>query len=147
MPALSLTIGAEQLLEVDSGDRGDVLRILSDAIAREAELPGDEILNAVLAREELASTGFGAGLAMPHVRLPGVRRLHAVLGRTRSGIGFDALDGLPVHLLLMIVGPEQEKARYQQLMARAARFLKAEGARLIASDDLRAAAASALQEY
>lgn len=115
--------------------------------AEEPAVGLDALVAALLARERLASTGFGGGLAMPHVRLAGIRGHHAVLGRVRAGLPFDALDGAPVHLLLLIVGPDGEKERYQRLMAHAARFLKSEGQALIDADDLQRATSQALASY
>lgn len=147
MASLSLLLPQERVLELDTADREAALGALVEAVARDSGLEPATLLAAVLEREALASTGFGGGLAMPHVRLPKVRRFELALGRTRAGVAFDALDGAPVHLLLLIVGPEGEREPYQKLMSRAARFLKTEGARLIACDDLVAETSAALVDH
>jgi nitrogen PTS system EIIA component len=115
--------------------------------AKVAGVEPDKLLAAIKEREKLVSTGFGGGVAMPHVRLAGVRKFFTALGRTRAGIDFNAADGKPVHLLLLVVGPEADRDGYQKLMARAAKFLKAEGPRLIDAPDLSAAVTAVAQEY
>jgi len=147
MPSLSVTVGAEQVLDLADTDRDGVLRALVEAAARDAGVDAEALLAAVHEREALSSTGFGGGVAMPHVRFPGVKRFHTVLGRVRRGVEFAALDEQPVRLFLLIVGPEAEKDRYRKLMKRAAEFLKQESDHLVESPDLGAAAAEALRDY
>lgn len=147
MPALSLLLQPEHVIDIDSGDRDEVLRALVSVVAREAGVDADALLRAVREREALCSTGFGEGLAMPHVRFPGLRSHHVVLGRTRPGIPFEALDGQPVHLLLLVAGPAESKEQYQKLMGAAARFLKAEHQHLREGEDLVAAVAERLTEH
>lgn len=147
MPSLSLTLTPEQIVDLDSGDRDEVLRAMVDAAAADAGLDAQKLLQAVLDREALLSTGFGGGAAMPHVRLQGVRRFHTVLGRTRKGIEFAAADQQPVHILLLIVGPEADRDGYKKLMAKGAKFLKQEYAKLLEADDLTASLTEVVQEY
>jgi nitrogen PTS system EIIA component len=147
MPSLSLLLTPETIVEVDSGDRDAALAILAAPAAKVAGVEPDKLLAAIKEREKLVSTGFGGGVAMPHVRLAGVRKFFTALGRTRAGIDFNAADGKPVHLLLLVVGPEADRDGYQKLMARAAKFLKAEGPRLIDAPDLSAAVTAVAQEY
>ena len=147
MPSLPLLLKPEHTVDLTGVDRVGVLRGLTELAAPVAGLEHEALLQAVLEREELASTGFGDGLAMPHVRLSKARAFATVLGRAPTPIPFGAIDGAPVDLLLLIVGPEAERERYQKLLARAARFLKAEGPRLRGARDLAAATAELLVEY
>ena len=77
------------------------------------------ILAALFYREELQSTalGYGLGMAIPHARHPGVRGLIGVLGRSREGIDFDSPDGLPVHLLIMLVSSRDSTTRHLEALA------------------------------
>ena len=147
MASLYLTLTPEQVIEVDGEDRDVVLRALSHHAASRAGLDAGQLFQAVLEREQLASTGFGEGLAMPHVRLPAAREFHTVLARTRVGVEFSAIDGNPVRLLLLVIGPEAEKDGYQKLMARGAKFLKAAGPALLDAPDLRTATLAALEQH
>jgi PTS system nitrogen regulatory IIA component len=147
MSSLTKLLGPEQIVDIDSSDRDSVLRALADCGAANAEIDADALFAAIRERESLCSTGFGDGVAMPHVRLAGVSDFHCVLGRTRAGVEFGAVDGKPVHLLLLVVGPMAQKDGYQKVMARAARFLKAEAARVSDAEDLVTAAQAALTDY
>lgn len=146
MASLHLTLTSDQVIELDGGDREHALRAVSGHAATQLGIDQELLLKAILDREQLASTGFGEGLAMPHVRLPAARDFHTVLARTKTGIEYSAIDGNPVHLLLLVVGPESEKDGYQKLMARGAKFLKAAGPGLLDAPDLQTATLAALQE-
>ncbi|MBX3469563.1 MAG: PTS sugar transporter subunit IIA [Planctomycetes bacterium] len=147
MPSLSVTLTPEQLVDLDSADRDEVLRAMAEVAARDAGLEPERLLKAILDREALLSTGFGGGAAMPHVRLQGVRKFHTVLGRARRGVEFAAADEQPVHMLLLIVGPEADRDGYKKLMAKGARFLKQEYATLLEAPDLAACLLERVQEY
>jgi len=82
----------------------------------------EEVVRKVLDREKLMSTGIGGGVAIPHAQCKGASRLAIALARTKEGIDFDALDGKPVRLFFLIVGPE-EKGGYVRVLARISRLL------------------------
>jgi mannitol/fructose-specific phosphotransferase system IIA component (Ntr-type) len=147
MPSLSVLLTPQQVVDSPSGDRDEVLQAMADVAAKEAGLDAQKLLQAIREREALLSTGFGGGAAMPHVRLAAARRFHCVLGRTRTGIEFAAADQKPVHLLLLIVGPEADRDGYRKLMAKGAKFLKAESSKLLETDDLAACLGEVAQEY
>lgn len=80
----------------------------------------------LLERERLASTGVGGGIALPHRLLPAFDRTAIALGRRRRGLPFDAIDGQPVTLLFLIVGPAGRPAEHLQLLSHVARLLRGE---------------------
>jgi PTS system nitrogen regulatory IIA component len=148
MVSLAVTLQPERVIEVKSADKVGALRELVAAAARSGEVADEAALHkAVLEREELSSTAFGEGLAMPHVRLPGIKRFLTVLGRAKDGVDFGAPDHQPVRLLLLIVGPEPRREDYLKLMGRAAKFLKHERDRIVALTDLTKAATELAVEY
>ena len=146
MVSLAVTLQNERVIEIQSTDKVGALRELVAAAARSGEAVDEAALHkAVLEREELSSTAFGDGLAMPHVRLPGIKRFLTVLGRAKADIDFG--DNQPVRLLLLIVGPEPKREDYLKLMGRAAKFLKHEKERLLALQDFGKAATDLAVEY
>jgi len=148
MVSLAVTLQQERVIEIQPTDKVGALRELVAAAARSGEAVDEAALHkAVLEREELSSTAFGEGLAMPHVRLPGIKRFLTVLGRSKAGIDFAAQDGQAVRLLLLIVGPEPKREDYLKLMGRAAKFLKHEKDRLLALQDFGKAATDLAVEY
>jgi len=146
--SLSTLLRPEAVLALETDDPNAALEQLCEAAAKLVEGPdAAALLEAVHAREELSSTGFGGGLAMPHVRLENVRRLSVVVGRTARGVAFNAIDDAPVRLFCLVVGAERDVAPYQKVMGKAARFLKEEGPMLLESSDLVADVLSASERY
>jgi mannitol/fructose-specific phosphotransferase system IIA component (Ntr-type) len=144
--SLTKLLSADDVIEVDRADRDGVLAALVEVAAPRLALEGERLLTAILEREALHSTGFGGGLAMPHVRLKEARDFALVLARC-PGVEFGAVDGEPVRLLFLVVGPMEEKGRYQKIMARAAKFLKAEAEGLLAAEDFQAVAVAAVLDH
>lgn len=110
-------------LQADSKE--EALRALARRLSA-AKVVADEgqFFNAVMAREQLQSTGIGGGVAIPHARSEGVRRLTVVLGRFEGGVDFVALDGQPVQLVFLIAAPREAAGAYIQTVAKVARLLK-----------------------
>ena len=72
-------------------------------------LPGarrDEVLKILTDREERGSTAFGGGMAVPHARVPRLRKAFGLVARSQAGIDFKAVDGEPVKVFVMLVSPE-----------------------------------------
>lgn len=82
----------------------------------------DAVFEALVARERVMSTGIGGGVAIPHAQSPGARELSVCLIRTNQDLAFDALDGKPVRLVFLIVGPE-ERGGFIRILARISRLL------------------------
>jgi len=72
----------------------------------------DGIVNAIMKREELGSTGIGKGVAVPHTKHPCVTRLFATVGVSFGGVDFDSLDGEKVHLFFLLVSPPDQRAEH-----------------------------------
>ena len=75
-----------------------------------------EIVDAVMERERLGSTGLGSGVAVPHARATGIRTVLGAFGRHAKGIEFNALDGEPVHLVFLIISPVSQPEEYQRAL-------------------------------
>ena len=65
----------------------------------------DDIYRVVVEREAVLSTGVGSGIALPHGKCAGLERLEIVAGTTTEPVDFDAVDGDPVRLVVLMVGP------------------------------------------
>lgn len=84
-----------------------VLNTLSDIVAAECpQLESDEVFAALLAREQLGTTGLSNGIAIPHCRLAQCDRVIGVLMTLDQGIDFDAIDAEPVDLVFALIVPE-----------------------------------------
>ena len=75
-------------------------------------------------RENLGSTGVGRGIAIPHGRVPELRRIVSLLARLSEPIAFDSLDGEPVDLIFLLLAPEHAGADHLTALARISRLLR-----------------------
>lgn len=100
---------------------------IQELAARAAELTGlseRDVFDTLLQRERLGSTGVGAGIAIPHGKLPKFDRLFGLFARLDRPIDFDALDGEPVDLVFLLLAPETAGADHLKALARVARILR-----------------------
>ena len=103
----------------------DVLRELAEALAKKFPEIKLEQLTAVLAeRERLGSTAIGDGIAIPHGKLPGVKKILGAFGRHPDGVDFESLDGNPTQLFFVLVAPEDSASLHLKALARVSRLLK-----------------------
>ena len=80
-------------------------------------------------REQVLSTGIGGGVAIPHAKTDAVPSLRIAAGRTAAGVDFDALDGEPVRICFLLVGPESEAGAHVKALSRIARVVRRESVR------------------
>lgn len=100
---------------------------IQELAAKAAELTGlseRDVFDTLLQRERLGSTGVGAGIAIPHGKLANFDRLFGLFARLDRPIDFDALDGEPVDLVLLLLAPESAGADHLKALARVARMLR-----------------------
>ena len=83
-----------------------------------------EIIEAVMEREKLGSTGIGQGVAIPHGKTNSITEQFGVLGISQKGINFDSLDGEPVYLLFLLIGPVEVAGQHLKALARISRLFK-----------------------
>ena len=84
----------------------------------------DQVLQAVLDREKIMSTGIGDGIAIPHGKSAAVTELVAAMGTQRRGMDFDALDGEPAYVFFLLVSPANVSGPHIKALARISRLLK-----------------------
>lgn len=107
------------LPELASPDRNGVIRELVTSLAENGALPKsaiDEVVTALIKREENGSTGFGKGVAVPHVKHPKVKKMAGTFGRSVQGIDFAALDHQPVYSVVLLLSPENQPQQHLQAM-------------------------------
>jgi PTS system fructose-specific IIA component len=95
------------------------------------------VRDAVLAREAVMSTGVGKGLALPHARTDAVADTVAAFAVTAAPVDYGALDGQPVRLVFLLVGPEDERSQHVRLLSRISRLMNRDAfrARLLQAPD------------
>jgi PTS system nitrogen regulatory IIA component len=100
---------------------------LQEIAAKAAELTGQNekaILEILLQREKLGSTGVGNGVAIPHGKLQKLGNVFGLFARLERPIDFEALDGQPVDLVFLLLAPEGAGADHLKALAKVARLLR-----------------------
>jgi fructose-specific phosphotransferase system IIA component len=117
-------------IPLQSQTKEDVLHELVDvcADAHGIENRGD-VLRAVRERESVLSTGIGHGVAIPHGKSTAVSGLRMVAGRVAQPVDFDALDGEPVSLFFLLVGPESAAGPHIKALSRISRLVRRDDVR------------------
>jgi len=110
-------------------DKPGVLRELTELLAERAGIKAEPLLSAVLEREQVLSTGIGHGIAIPHAKVATVADLQLVCGSSPKGIDFNALDGAPVRLFFLLIGPESAAGRHVKALSGIARLVRQESVR------------------
>lgn len=102
-----------------SRDRDEVVTELVDALISSGSAPASlrqELINRVLDREKRGSTGFGRGVAVPHVKHKSVTKMAAAVGLSQAGVDFNALDKQPVYSIFLLLSPEDRPEDHLQAM-------------------------------
>ena len=110
---------------LNSAEKEDVLKELVDVLAGVEEI-GDKksIVKALVERESLGSTGIGQGITIPHGKTDRVKELVAVLGISRKGVNFEALDGEAVYIFFLLVAPKETAGPHLKALAQISRLLR-----------------------
>jgi PTS system nitrogen regulatory IIA component len=114
------------LTDLTSRDKTGIIAELADPVARIIGVSRAELVNVMMERERLGSTGIGMGIGIPHGKLKDIDTLFMGFGLSRKGVDFDSLDGRPAHLFFMLITPESSTGLHLKALARLARMLKNE---------------------
>lgn len=117
----------DALIDMRVSQKQQLLQALSRKAAASLGVQADYVASELLKREDLGSTGMGSGVAIPHARLPMVKRPHGIIARLKPPLDFDAIDGQPVDLVFMLLLPAPPEADQLTALALVARTLKAPG--------------------
>lgn len=120
-------------------DKDALLSELVDIVTAGDAIDEDEVLRAVRERESVLSTGIGHGVAIPHGKSSALPQLRMAAGRTAEPIEFDALDGQPVRLFFLLVGPETAAGPHIKALSRISRLVRRDDIRdrLVSARDAR----------
>ena len=112
------------LIDVRASQKGLLLQELAAKAAANLGLPADQVTSHLLKREDLGSTGTGNGIAIPHARLPDLKRPYGLLAKLKQGIEFDAIDGQAVDVLFVLLLPAAAESEALAALALVARTLR-----------------------
>lgn len=105
--------------QLKSPARDDVVAELVDSLVAAQVAPAklrDDLLLKIMDRERKGSTGFGKGVAVPHVKHRSITRLAAAIGISQRGVDFNALDKQPVYSVILLLSPEDRTEEHLQAM-------------------------------
>lgn len=120
------------VLEMNEGDaQGAITAVVDHLISKQLLVSAlrDEMLGALLAREDQVSTGIGSGVAIPHAFSSSIDEAVAVFARSTSGVEFESLDNAPVHFMILFLVPEKDRNTHLQILAAIAKMFKTCGMR------------------
>ncbi len=110
-------------LDATLDNKPDVLKFISDVCAKNGIINDPELLhNGLIAREATMSTGVGGGIAFPHTTNPETRNASVILIRLAKPIDFDALDHLPVDIIIGLIFPASDPGVHVRMLARVSRL-------------------------
>lgn len=118
--------------ELEATDRNGVIRELIQSLADHGAVKREHvetIARATIARENQGSTGFGKGVAVPHVKDQRIEKMTATIGRSSHGVDFAALDRAPVYTVVMLLSPAAAPEEHLAAMERIFRYLQRENFR------------------
>lgn len=113
--------------EIAAYDKEGVISELVDSLVSAGAINGDEkdsIVQAIMKREELGSTGIGRGVAVPHTKHPSVAELVGTVGVSSEGVDFTSLDGEKVQLFFLLVSPPDRPGDHLRALENISRQLR-----------------------
>ncbi len=125
MKIMDILVKDAVILNLGVRSKNDVLAEMANALAKvEPQIEAGKLLNVLLEREALQSTGIGEGVAIPHGKMSGLDRLVATFARSPEGVDFDSIDGQATHHFFLLVVPEHSGGQYLKALARISRFFR-----------------------
>jgi len=110
-------------------DRDSVIKELVQSLAKAGKLPegkSEQIAQAIIKRENEASTGMGKGVAVPHIKHKVVKDVVCTVGRSSGGIDFSSLDKQPVYSVILLISPADDPDKHLQVMETVFKHLQQE---------------------
>ncbi len=124
-PQLDQLIDPGRIVDLQASTKEEALRELVEVMASSPNVTDSTaLLEKILEREKLISTGVGIGVALPHVKIPSVRDFVLAIGRSQRGLDFQSLDDKPVHIVVMIGANDSQSGEFLKLMAKIVLRLK-----------------------
>ena len=111
--------------DLQGTDKPSTLKELSSVLVKPCHVTSvEELLQVLLDREKLGSTGIGEGIAIPHGRLKKLKKFFISFGRSIKGVDFDSIDQKPSQLFFLVMAPENSAVDNLKLLGRIVTLLK-----------------------
>jgi nitrogen PTS system EIIA component len=112
------------MIDVRASNKRALLQDLAARAASSLSLSAEQVAPYLLKREELGSTGIGGGVAIPHARVPDIKRPHGLLAKLKQPVEFDAIDGQVVDIVFLLLLPATAENGQLGTLALVARSLR-----------------------
>jgi PTS system nitrogen regulatory IIA component len=109
---------------LSGGNKKSLLQQLANLAAQRLGITPTEILATLTEREQLGSTGFGQGVAIPHGKIEGLSRIYCLFARLSEPLDFKAIDGKPVDLVFLLLSPPDAGAEHLKALAAISRVTR-----------------------
>ena len=109
---------------LSGGNKRSLLQQLANAAGQRLGLDSAAILASLLEREQLGSTGFGQGVAIPHGKIEGLTRIYGLFARLSDPVDYKAIDGRPVDLVFLLLSPVDAGAEHLKALAAVSRVTR-----------------------
>jgi PTS system nitrogen regulatory IIA component len=111
--------------DIKGKTKREIITELVEALAKARLIEDVEaVVNVVMDREKLGSTGIGNGVAVPHGKLKNIKNIMCALGRSQNGVDFDAVDRSPVHIFFLVLAPEDSASLHLKVLSRITKILR-----------------------
>jgi PTS system nitrogen regulatory IIA component len=107
-----------------AGNKRALLNQLASIAAARLELPAAAIIETLVEREKLGSTGFGQGVAIPHGKVDGLKQIYGLFVRLAEPVGYKAIDRKPVDLVFLLLSPPDAGAEHLKALAAVSRVVR-----------------------
>ena len=125
MKIVDFLTSTDVLADLKGATREGIVREMVDHLNEAGQITdSSRLVEVLLDREMLGSTGIGHGVAIPHGRLEGLKEILIVFGRSVEGVEWEAHDGQPVNLFFLLVAPEDSAGLHLKALARISRVVK-----------------------
>ena len=116
--------------EVSATTKEGVIRELVESLRNAGYFKGadpEDIIRAILKREQIASTGIGRGVAIPHAKHNSAERLIGTVALSKGGVAFDSVDGEPVYIFVLLISPQDKPGDHLRALENVSRSLRDDG--------------------
>lgn len=128
---MSSTMQLSDFLDFDSiktalpgGSKKALLQQLANLAGQRLDLDSAAILSSLSEREQLGSTGFGQGVAIPHGKIEGLKRIYSLFARLAEPLDYKAIDNRPVDLVFLLLSPPDASAEHLKALAAISRVTR-----------------------
>tara|TARA_B100000989_G_C19456898_1_gene434415 strand:+ start:268 stop:723 length:456 start_codon:yes stop_codon:yes gene_type:complete len=114
-------------LDINAASKKALFKLISKKISIRFKIDQNEILDNLNQREKLGSTGIGNGIAIPHSKIKGIKKIFSLFLRSKSLIDFSSNDTKGVNIIFVIIAPENSTTEHLLALSEISKFLKTEG--------------------